>query len=286
MESTPKRIIAFIGTARKGSTYNAVRQFLENLLSLGGVEYEIVTLNDHSLGFCRGCKLCFAKGEEFCPLKDDRDVLIEKMMASDGVIFTSPNYSFQVSGTMKMFLDRLGFVFHRPRFFGRTFTSIVAQGIYGGEKIVSYLDFVGGGLGFNTVRGSCITAFDPMTQKEKEKRDSILKSHSRRFYEKLVKPAYPVPALLRLWGFRMGRTIVRLTLDDRNRDYAYYRDKGWFESDYFYPVRLGLLKKTAGDLFDSMARRSTRKRAGAHSGDTHPAAGVTSTASRGHAASQ
>ena len=88
-------------------------------------------------------------------MKDDRDVLIEKMMASDGVVFASPNYSFQVSAIMKTFLDRLGFVFHRPRFFGKTFTSIVAQGIYGGNKIVKYLDFVGNGLGFNTVKGSC-----------------------------------------------------------------------------------------------------------------------------------
>jgi len=31
------------------------------------------------------------------PLKDDRDVLIEKMMTSDAVVFASPNYSFQVS---------------------------------------------------------------------------------------------------------------------------------------------------------------------------------------------
>jgi multimeric flavodoxin WrbA len=135
MESVPKRITAFVGTARKKSTHNAVRQFLDNLKSLGNVEYEIVVLNDHHLGICRGCKTCFAKGEEFCPLKDDRDVLIKKMMASDGVVFASPNYSFNVSATMKMFLDRLGFVFHRPRFFGKTFTSIVSQGIYGGDKM-------------------------------------------------------------------------------------------------------------------------------------------------------
>ena len=62
-----KTVTAFIGTARKKSTYNAVRQFLENLQLLGDVEYEIVVLNDHRLGICRGCKLCFAKGEEFCP---------------------------------------------------------------------------------------------------------------------------------------------------------------------------------------------------------------------------
>ncbi len=71
----------------------------------------------------------------------------------------TPNYSFQVSATTKIFLDRFGFMFHRPRYFGRTFTNIVSQGIYGGEKIVSYLDFAGGGLGFNTVKGSCVTAW-------------------------------------------------------------------------------------------------------------------------------
>lgn len=169
-----KRVTAFIGSARKKSTYHAVRQFLDNLQSLGDIEYEIVPLSHYRLGTCKGCKRCFEKGEEFCPLKDDRDVLIAKMMASDGVVFASPNYSFQVSAIMKIFLDRLGFVFHRPRFFGKTFTSIVAQGIYGGDKIVRYLDFVGNGLGFNTVKGSCITALEPMVEKEQRKIDRTL----------------------------------------------------------------------------------------------------------------
>jgi len=100
-----KRVTAFVGSARKKYTYDAVRQFLDDLQSLGDVECEIVALSDHRLGTCRGCCVCFAKGEEFCPLKDDRDVLIEKMMASDGVVFASPNYSFQVSAIMKIFLD-------------------------------------------------------------------------------------------------------------------------------------------------------------------------------------
>ena len=250
-----KRVTAFVGSARKKSTYNAVRQFLDNLQSLGDVEYEIVVLSDHRLGTCRGCMMCFEKGEESCPLKDDRDVLIEKIMASDGVVFASPNYSFQVSAIMKMFLDRLGFVFHRPRFFGKTFTSIVAQGIYGGDKIVRYLDFVGNGLGFNTVKGSCVTALEPMTEKEKQKIDRALARQSRRFYERLVKPAYPAPPLFKLMAFRMARTSMGLMLDASSRDFTYYKDKGWFESDYYYPTRLGLLKKVAGSLFDSIARR-------------------------------
>ena len=255
-----KRVTAFVGSARKKHTYDAVRQFLDDLQRLGDVECEIVVLGGYRLETCRGCQVCFAKGEEFCSLKDDRDVLIEKMMVSDGVVFASPNYSFHVSAMMKIFLDRLGFVFHRPRFFGKTFTSIVAQGIYGGDKIVKYFDFVGNGLGFNTVKGSCVTALDPMTEKERQKRDSILARQSKQFYGSLLKSDYPALTLLKLMAFRMARTSIGLMLDDSSRDYTYYKDKGWFESAYFYPVHLGPLKRLAGGLFDSTQTRMTRKR--------------------------
>ena len=85
-----KKVTAFVASSRKQHTYDAVRQFLGHLQSLGDVECEIVVLRDHRLGICRGCKVCFEKGEESCPLQDDRDILIERMMASDGVVFASP----------------------------------------------------------------------------------------------------------------------------------------------------------------------------------------------------
>jgi hypothetical protein len=161
---------------------------------------------------------------------------------------------------MKAFLDRLGFVFHRPRFFGKTFTSIVVQGIYGGAKIVKYLDFVGNGLGFNSLKGACVTALEPNTEKEQRKIDRALARLSKRFHERLAKPAYPVPTLLNLMAFRVARTSMKLLLDDSYRDYTYFTDKGWFESDYFYPTHLGPLKKAAGSLFDSLATIETRRR--------------------------
>jgi len=254
------KVTAFVGSARKKHTHDAVVCFLNHLQSMGDIETEIVHLHDYRLEYCRGCKVCFEKGKERCPLKDDRDLLIEKMMASDGVIFASPNYSFQMSGIMKTFLDRLAFAFHRPRFFGKAFTSIVTQGIGLGNKIVDSLDFAGKCLGFNPVKGSCITALEPMTDREKQKMDGVLARQARRYYARLEKPGFPVPGLFMLMGFRMGRTNVRLELDDSSRDYRYYLERGWFESDYFYPTRLGVLKKGAGKLFDSMQARMTKAR--------------------------
>jgi multimeric flavodoxin WrbA len=256
-----KKVTAFLGSARTKLTYHAASQFLEKLKSFGEVETEIVFLSRQRLGTCRGCLLCFERGEEFCPLKDDdRDTLVEKMMSSDGVVIATPNYSFQVSAITKIFLDRLGFVFHRPRFFGKLFTSIVAQGVYGGDKIVKYLDFVGGGLGFNTVKGCTVTAFDPMTETDIRKINRTMEEQSRRFYEGLFKPVYPSPTLFKLFAFRMSRKIIKLTCDDRSRDYRYYQERGWFQSEYYYPTRMGVLKKAAGSIFDSMATRSVNKR--------------------------
>lgn len=255
-----KKVTAFIGCASKKNTYRAVRQFLDNLQALGDVECEIVVLSDYQIGICRGCKVCFEKGEAKCPLKDDRDVLIEKMAKADGVIFASPNYSFHISSMMKAFLDRLGFAFHRPSFFGKAFTSIVTQGIYGGGEIVNYLDFVGNGLGFNTLKGNCFTALEPMTEKEKLKRDRVLAAQSKRFYKTLMKSAYPTPNLFKLMAFRMGRTSMKLELDDANYDYRYYQKKGWFEADYFYPARLDTVMKLFGNLFDALQTRMTLDR--------------------------
>lgn len=255
-----KKVIAFVGCARKRNTHNAVLQFLATLQSLGDVEYEIVPLGDYRLETCRGCCLCFNNGEEFCPLRDDRDILIKKIEDSDGVVFASPNYSFQVSGLMKVFLDRLGFAFHRPRFHGIAFTSIVTQGIFGGGKIVKYLDFVGGGLGFNVVKGSCSRTLEPITKKAQAKLDRTLAAQGRRFYERLAKPAFPAPNLIQLAAFRLSRTSMKRLLDGANLDWRYFTARGWFESDYYYPVRLGALKTAAGRLLDAIGVGMARRR--------------------------
>jgi multimeric flavodoxin WrbA len=263
-----KSVTAFVGSARKhGVTHRATRRFLDDLQSFGDVRSELVFLSDHDVGLCRGCKACFIRGEESCPLHDDRDLLIEKMARSDGVVLASPVYSFQVSAHMKAFLDRLGFAFHRPRFHGKAYTSIVVEGLYGGRDVVKYLGFVGGGLGFNVVKGSRIvcrknpdTAHEPMLEAERRKMDDALARQARRFHEQLMAPPFPEPTMLQLFGFRMARTSMRLELAEDRRDYAHYRDRGWFDSDYYYPTRLCPLKRAAGAAFDRIAARSSKAR--------------------------
>ena len=254
-----KKVTIFVGSPQKrGATYAAARRFLDGLESFGDVRGEIVALDDYKIGVCRGCKICFLRGEERCPLRDDRDILIEKMANSDAVVFASPNYSFQVPAVMKIFLDRLGFAFHRPAFHGKTSTSIVVQGIYGGRKIASYLGFVAGGLGFNVVKGSCVRTLEPMTRKASDRMQKTIDGHVRRFHARLLRPAYEVPSLAGLMKFRMSRMSIKQMLGEQYRDYEYYRERGWFEADYYYPTRLGTLKKISGAIFDWAGARMFR----------------------------
>ena len=109
-------------------------------------------------------------------------------------------------------------------------------------------------LGFKVVKGICITALEPMSAKECARMAKSLKAQTCPFHERLLQSEPAAPSFFLLMGFRMGRNSVKLTLNEDKRDYTYYRDHGWFDSDYFYPTHLGPLKKAAGAVFDWTAR--------------------------------
>jgi hypothetical protein len=88
-----KRVTAFVGTARKKSTYNAVRQFLYNLQSLGDVYRSILARL-----FCRPFKIrgrLFWKGNRFDSFFKNISSLIfvnsSKLPSFDNIIFIIEN---------------------------------------------------------------------------------------------------------------------------------------------------------------------------------------------------
>jgi hypothetical protein len=157
---------------------------------------------------------------------------------------------------MKVFLDRLGFAFHRPQFHGRIASSLVVQGMFRGAKIRDYLEFLAGGLGFRRVRGSVIRTLQPMSDKAVRKMDKALAEQAERIHNQLLRPAFPSPSLVALMMFRMARTGIKTSAPKDKRDYAYFSEKGWFESDFYYPTRLGPLKRALGAIADWLAEHT------------------------------
>jgi len=249
-----KKVTAFIGSARKKATYHALQEFERNLKEYDEIAFKYVFLSDYNLEFCRGCCQCFDKGEEFCPLRDDRDILLEKIEYSDDVIFASPSYAHHVSGRMKNFLDRLAFIYHRPKFFDKTFTVIITQGVPLEGKIQKYLEDAGANLGFQVTKGCCLWTMDPMSESQEKDLIHKVKECSDRFYKNLIRENPPVPSFFRLMLFRTTRSGLKYK-DEKYYDYCYFKEKGWFESDYYYETFLGPIKKFSGYVFDFLGQK-------------------------------
>lgn len=253
-----KKVTAIIGSARKKATYLAVQEFEKCLREYEDIDFEYVFLSDYDLKFCLGCCQCFDKGEGFCPLKDDRDVLLARIEYSDGVVFATPSYAYQVSARMKNLLDRLAFTFHRPRFFGKTFTAILTQGVPVGDNIRRYLEDSGANMGFHVTKGCSVWTLDPLTEDRRRKLEQKIKSCAKRFYKGLSRTKPPVPSIFRLMLFRTGRSGFQHA-KVKYYDYYYFKEKGWLESDYYYETSLGPIKKLMGYFFDILGRQVAKR---------------------------
>src|SRR5512144_1160353 len=82
----------------KGYGYKIVKMIEGRMIAKGDVEFEYLFLKDANLKPCTGCYVCMTKGEDKCPLKDDRALIEQTLRGADGIILSSPVYVNNVSG--------------------------------------------------------------------------------------------------------------------------------------------------------------------------------------------
>ncbi len=100
------KITAFNGSPRRksGNTNVMVTAFLEGA-EAAGAEVENIFLADKEINHCKACYHCLSSGGK-CSIDDDMGDLMSKFVASDIVVLATPLYVFNVSGMMKVFMDR------------------------------------------------------------------------------------------------------------------------------------------------------------------------------------
>ena len=102
------KILAVNGSPRgEGSnTQIMLKAFLKGAAS-EGADTEIILLSEKTIHPCKGCWACWVKTPGKCIQKDDMGEILEKLWASDLLLFASPLYVDCVSGLMKNFMDRM-----------------------------------------------------------------------------------------------------------------------------------------------------------------------------------
>jgi len=71
------KILAICGSPRKGNTYSVLKSIQENYPD---IKVKLLKLSEMNFEFCKGCYVCVKKGEDRCPLKDERDLIIREMI--------------------------------------------------------------------------------------------------------------------------------------------------------------------------------------------------------------
>lgn len=96
------KTLIFFGSARqKGHTKEMLNVLTDNLQG----EVDIIDAYNTSVTPCKDCRYCWHKNG--CSIKDDMQDIYEKIEEADNIIFASPMYFHNVTGPLKVIIDRL-----------------------------------------------------------------------------------------------------------------------------------------------------------------------------------
>ena len=101
------RILVLNGSPKrdKSDTLHITDAFLEGMREVREIETEIIHVIDSNIAYCRGCFVCKKNGGT-CVIRDDMDMILEKFLQSDAVIYSFPLYSYGMPANLKVLMDR------------------------------------------------------------------------------------------------------------------------------------------------------------------------------------
>lgn len=209
-----------------------------------GLAIETVYLAHQSIHQCRGCRVCFDKGEEKCPLKDDLLSIRTKMDAADGLIVATPVYVNDVSGTVKNWLDRLAFVCHRPRFAGKSAYLLATVGNGPANHALKTLKMALNSWGYHVVgqagfrTGARMKTLDMEAHYRRQ-----VEQIAHQLYRAVERRSYGQPSFLSLLYFKIQQRYWQQH-GCESFDRRYWQDKGWIEPqrEYYIPHQANRLK--------------------------------------------
>jgi len=99
-----KSILALYGSPRKGGNTSVLLERAVRGALDGGASVEEIFLRDLSISPC--LELCACRKTGRCSIRDDFDLLRDKLLSCDGMMLASPIFFYSVSAHTKIFMDR------------------------------------------------------------------------------------------------------------------------------------------------------------------------------------
>lgn len=100
-----KNVLILSGSPRKGGNSDILcDEFACGALETGN-EVEKIFVRSKKLAPCNACYYCVRSGGK-CAIQDDMAELLEKMIAAEVIVMSSPVYFYSIDSQMKMLIDR------------------------------------------------------------------------------------------------------------------------------------------------------------------------------------
>ena len=255
----PARVLVVMGSPRRGNTYGAAERLRARMEANGPVAFEYLWLRDAALVQCRGCAVCVGKGEEHCPNRDDVPAILQRMREADGIVLASPVYDWQVTGLLKVLIDRLSYTMHRPHLYGKK-VLVLATGMLGTKDVERYLTSVAQFWGAEVVASAGLITPPTISARQQERNERVLAKAAASFSRALEPGRRTSPPLRSVLYFRGGRALIDEQQDETPVDYRYWKEHGWLEpgANYYTDAAVNPLYTAIGRLVEFVMRRAIR----------------------------
>ncbi len=193
-----------------------------------GAEVDLIELADLQIVPCLACESCSLDGT--CVFADDFSAAYDRMLDADGLVFASPVYVDNVSGQMKVFIDRLADAMHYQSFAGKYGCSVATTQVSGGDAVIGYLNHVLNYLGVTTVGGVSVALGDD--PEAIDRAESAARELGRRLVLAITdRPRYPDQETEMAENREYFADIVRANRDWRPDEYERWVREGWIREE-------------------------------------------------------
>jgi len=204
----------------KSSTFLLANEVLRGLKE-EGIVCEALHLDDFRVFFCKHCEDCHKK-ILYCSLKDDVNMILQKMLSADGIVLASPNYINQVTASMKALFDRSAHFIHCKRLLGKYLAGVVSSGSGQNKEVLDYIGFYAHACGAQYSGGvSALQRFGD------DKKDEALQLGKELASDIKEKKPYPEQMKIIEEERQYFVRIIKLRKDDWQEEYQYWVEKGW-----------------------------------------------------------
>ena len=232
-----KKVFIFVASrdVKEANSKKVINLLVEemNKNSQEEIVYSIYDPKTLKIDNCLGCCNCFNTGVCCLDKKDNFNLVKKEMEESDLIILISPVYAQNVTGDMKIFIDRLSYWMHIFKLVGKKSVSISVSSTNGNDFVNSYLKKILELLGTQVVANTSVTVDGPRMLEDEEFLKGIIPQTAKKIIKSMDKKQFTSTREQEKFYENMRQLYMNVDdeFKDKTVEFLYWKESGMLESE-------------------------------------------------------